>query len=76
MQKFTMTQAQHDKLMDACKPVPYLIIGGVAPRSQQENANDAWQALGKEMGFRHMTVKPGDGKYVFYAEPVSKEGEQ
>jgi predicted TIM-barrel fold metal-dependent hydrolase len=52
------------------KPVPYMIIGGYAPRSRQENANDAWEALGREMGFKHMTVRPnGKGDRFFSAEP-------
>lgn len=69
---FEMTQGQLDKLLDACKPVPYMVIGGVHPRSPQENANDAWQALGKEMGFDHMTVKPtGQGDRFFSAEVVN-----
>jgi hypothetical protein len=32
-------------LMDACKPVPYMVFGGVPPRSQKENANAAWAAI-------------------------------
>lgn len=60
--EFELTQEQYDKLMDAMKPVPYMIVGGHAPRSQQENANDAWKALGKELGFNFMTVRPVHGK--------------
>lgn len=55
---FEMSQAQFDKMLEACKPVPYLIAGGIAPRSAQENANDAWHALGAEMGFDWETVEP------------------
>ena len=47
---YTMTQEQYDTLLAAMQPVPYMIIGGVAPRSQQENANDAWKRLGDELG--------------------------
>lgn len=70
---YTMTQEQYDKLLEAMKPVPYMIIGGMAPRSQQENANDAWKALGAVMGFKYMTVKPyGANKLQFTAEPVEE----
>lgn len=74
---YKMTDAQFDAILDACKPVPYMVFGGVAPRSQQENANDAWAALGKEMGFKHMTVQPVPGKsnMYFYADPVEKSDE-
>lgn len=66
---FEMTQAQLATILDACKPVPYLVIGGHEPRSPQENANDAWQALGEELGFDYLTVEPtGAGARFFTAE--------
>lgn len=70
---FEMTEEQHSKLIKACQPVPYLIVGGVGPRSPQENANDAWQHLGDELGFKHMTVEgiPGKGDRFFKAEPIA-----
>jgi len=66
---YTMTQEQLDKILDACKPVPYLVIGGHPPPSPQENANRAWKELGKEMGFVPMTVQPhGFDPKIFTAE--------
>lgn len=68
--EFEMSQEQLDKLLDACKPVPCIMIGGVMPRSPQENANDAWKALGEELGFKFMTVQPSPkGQRFFTAEP-------
>jgi hypothetical protein len=68
---FEMTQADLDALMSAMKPVPYMIIGGMAPRSQQENANAAWASLGAKMGFDPMTARPnGRGDRFFSAVPV------
>jgi hypothetical protein len=55
--EFEMTAEQEAKLLEACKPVPYMVIGGMEPRSPQENANDAWCALGREMGFDGMSVE-------------------
>ena len=57
-QRYKMTTEQLNKILDACKPVPYMVIGGVAQRSPQENANDAWRALGDEMGFDWQSVEP------------------
>jgi hypothetical protein len=73
--EFTMTQEQCDKLLDACKPVPYMVIGGVEPRSVQENANAAWAALATELGFEPFSVRPVEGKgmEVFTAEVVQAE---
>lgn len=76
--EFKMTDDQLKKLMDACKPVPYMVFGGIAPRSPQENANDAWEALGKELGFDYNTVEPsvGKGSKFFTAESFKKEEEE
>lgn len=68
---YTMTQEQLDKLLDASKPVPYMVVGGVAPSSPQENANKAWKALGEELGFKWDTVQPaGRDPHNFTAEPI------
>jgi hypothetical protein len=60
--EFEMTEADLEKLYEAAKPVPYLIIGGIGPRSPQERANDAWAELGRRLGFDHMTAEPIPGK--------------
>lgn len=72
--EFTMSKEQLEKLLDACKPVPYMIIGGIVPRSPQENANAAWARLGEEMGFEPMSAQPvkGKGMEVFTAEVLEK----
>ncbi len=67
--EFEMTQEQLDTILDACKPVPYIAVQCGGPRSPQESANVAWAALGREMGFQHMTVRPGEGDRFFTTEP-------
>lgn len=73
--EFEMTEAQHTALLDACKPTPVMFLSGGEPMhgTPQSNANAAWQALGREMGFVWDTVQPvaGKGERVFSAEPVS-----
>jgi hypothetical protein len=71
---FVMTDKQLALLLDASKPVPYLIFGGVEPLSPQENANRAWSQLGTELGFDYLTVKPAglDAK-IFTAEALTTE---
>lgn len=72
--EYEMTQAQLDKILEACKSVPYMVFGGREPRSPQENANDAWKALGEQMGFDHMTVRPnGKGDRFFTADACEDE---
>ena len=75
--EFELTKDQLSELVEACKPVPYMIFGGREPASPQENANRAWEKIGSELGFRHMTVQPMRGKSVsfFTAEEIKIEGE-
>ena len=72
--QYTMTQVQLEKILDASKPVRYMVFGGMEPRSPQENANSAWKRLGDELGFDHMTVQLVDGQpqTVFTAEQRTK----
>ena len=70
--EYEMTQEQLSKVLEACKPVPYILgTGGVEPASPQENANRAWAVLGKEMGFDPMSVRPnGKGDRFFTADAL------
>ena len=70
--EFEMTKEQLDRLLDACKPVPLIMIHIVPASSPQQRANDAWNSLGREIGFDGMTVQPvsGKGMRFFTAEPV------
>ncbi len=71
MKEYQMTQDQMDKILEACRPIPFIIVGGIGPPSQQQMANSAWCSLGKEMGFDGMSVLPSDkGKLYFTAEKI------
>lgn len=71
---FEMTTAQKDKLLEAMKPVPYMIMGGLPPPSLQAMANAAWERLGAELGFDHMSVLPSDkGQLFFTAIPKAAD---
>jgi hypothetical protein len=71
MKKFTMNDTQLAGLMEAMQPRPMIMLQCGNPPSLQERANAAWQALGAEMGFKHMTVRPdGPDPKNFVAEEV------
>lgn len=72
MKRFTMTPEQHSKLLEACRPVPMIALQCGEPRSAQENANDAWRALGADLGFDWTTVRrvAGEPDSVFEAKPI------
>lgn len=69
--EFELSQEQLFGLREACRPVPYIVVGGVTPASPQQNANAAWRRLGGELGFDWETVRPVPGKSerFFTAEP-------
>jgi hypothetical protein len=72
--KFEMTEADKQKILEACRPTPYIIVGGCAPSSPQENANAAWCELGRRMGFDGMTVRPSsEGDRFFTAESTAMD---
>jgi len=75
--EYEMTGQQMKTLLDACKPVPYMVVGGMEPRSIQENVNAAWRALGMKMGFNGMTVRPVPNKCsrFFTAEALGITGD-
>lgn len=68
---YEMTEADLEKLLEASKPVPMIMLQCGPPISQQEHANAAWAELGSRMGFDHMTVEPtGQGDRFFSAIPT------
>lgn len=72
---YEMTEDDLKGILDACKPVPCIMIGSFTPSSPQENANCAWAKLGKEMGFDSMTVRPIEGKSQRFFSAVPSENE-
>ncbi|HTH42877.1 MAG TPA: hypothetical protein VL498_06915 [Terracidiphilus sp.] len=66
---FQLSDEQYNRVIEASKPVPYIVAGGMEPASPQENANHVWRALGEEMGFLWDTAKPDSrGERYFTAE--------
>lgn len=72
---YQMSEADLKSLLESCKPVPYLVVGGHATSSPQENANRAWAELGKRMGFDSDTVQPLEGKSAMHFSAVPTENE-
>ena len=75
--EYEMSQGQLETLLEACKPVPYMMVGNSVPSTPQENANHAWERLGKEMGFDSETARPTNkGRRFFSAVPSETEGQK
>jgi predicted TIM-barrel fold metal-dependent hydrolase len=71
--EFELSEEQLQKILDASKPVRYMVFGGIPPSSPQENANAAWRALADELGFIWDTVRPVPEKGQYYFTAVVKE---
>lgn len=70
--QFEMTTEQLSKLLDACKPVPYIAAHCGEIRTPQESANAAWVALGDNMGFDGTSVQPIVGKGNLFFTAIEK----
>jgi hypothetical protein len=72
--EFMMTADDMAKIMEASKPVPYLVMGGREPESPQDRANRAWRDLGERLGFQYMTARPSESgdPLRFTAEPTEQ----
>lgn len=69
--KYTMTAEDLGIIKRASRPARYMVMAGKEPPSPQENANAAWRALGENMGFDYMTVRPsGPDQRDFIARPI------
>lgn len=73
--EYKMTYEQHSRLLASCKPVPYLVAGGMIPTDLQQRVNDVWSDFGRALGFRWETVQPVPGKddRYFTAEETDVE---
>ena len=74
--EYEMSKKDLTALLDACRPVPVMMIGSYVPSSPQENANLAWADLGKKMGFDSTTVRPIPGKEMRFFSAVPSETEE
>lgn len=75
-ERYHLSAAQMERLLEASKPSPMIMLQCGNPMSPQEKSNLVWISLGKEMGFQAMTVKPdGSGDaHAFTAltvEPIT-----
>lgn len=70
--KYEMTKSDLEKILEACKPVPMIMLQCGVGKSQQERINDAWADLGRRMGFDYTTVLPAEGGERFFTAVPSE----
>ena len=55
--RYRLTDEQFKKLMDASKPVRYMVFGGREPSTPRENAENCWRTIAEEIGCQYDTIK-------------------
>ena len=75
--EYALTTEQYDQLIEACRSAPLIMLQCGPPSSPQENANRAWCALGRQLGFDGMSVEPSPkGRFFFTAIPQPVTGKE
>ena len=60
--EFRLSNEDLERLYEASRPVPLIMLQCGMPPSPQDSANRAWAALGAKYGFLWETVLPVEGK--------------
>lgn len=73
--EFKMSDEDLELIREASRPVPLIMLQAGMPLTPQQNANNAWSALGRKMGFKTYTAGPVEGKseHYFMAEPTDDD---
>ena len=66
---YAMTKEEYARLVEASRPVPYMVFGGMEPESPRERAMRVWRDLAAKYHFEVMTVQAGADPLHFTAEP-------
>lgn len=74
--EFEMTQEDCDELLAHMKPVPMIMLHISGGPTAQDNANLAWQNLGKKMGFVWDSVQPIAGKGMRFFTAIPSETDE
>jgi len=71
MKEYEMSFKQLNELKARAQPIPIGCIGGQTFTSRQTRTNEAWEILGKKLGFNYLTVELIEkGERFFLAEPT------
>jgi hypothetical protein len=60
MKTYELTEKEFQELVDASKPVPYIIVGGRAPMSPYERAMLVWDKVAKRVNCERDTIEAYD----------------
>lgn len=72
MKNYRLSDEDLEQLLNASKPVPYMVFGGHPPSSPYDNAMRVWDVLAEKYGVVRSTIdNAGTGDmHDFIAEPL------
>ena len=72
MKVYELTEEEFKELMNAAKPVPYMIVGGRAPSSPYEMSKAIWYRVAQRVNCDVETIEGVDRNkpLIFRAEPL------
>lgn len=70
--KYTMTDGELAELREACKPVHYMVFGGIPPESPYDKAVRVWGKIAERVQCDVNSIEgAGPGRdNEFYADPL------
>ena len=73
MQNYKLTDEELAELMEASKPVPYMVFGGIEPRSPRDNVMDVWRKVAARVNCEVDSIEnAGTGdNHDFTAKPLT-----
>ncbi len=71
MNEYKLTEDEFAQLMEASKPVPYMVIGGVEPQSPRDKSMRIWERVAARVGCDMNSIQPnGADPRDFKANPT------
>ena len=74
MEMYRLTDEEFNRLMEASKPVPYMVIGGVEPESPYDKAKRVWLDVASRVHCDIDSIGPANtgNNRDFMAAPLNK----
>jgi hypothetical protein len=75
MKQYRMTDEEYKDVMEASQPVPYIVVGGIEPRSSYDRVMPVWRRIAARVGCVVDSIEvAGTGdNHDFMAEPQEEQ---
>lgn len=70
MNTYQLTDDEYNELLEASKPVPYMVFNGTVPEGPVEKSERIWRRIAERVGCDWRTIGAGPTEKQFCAEPT------